>query len=358
MPMRRSNLVLKLACASMASSVCGLGVPACGHERLVAVTSDFNGTGSGGTTGTGGQGNVVTGSGGSTNPSLGGSPGTCRMFGDKCQAPSDCCSQVCDPVGSDMVCQLAPSCRSGMATCTSGGDCCSNVCGTDGTCPTLPWCRIVGETCSANGNCCSGACGVNGTGNVSTCQSVDGCKPAGEICSVGQDCCSGSCSLTSFNVNRCDLPASGCSPPGELCDPFGNKFPPCCGDRMGGAGGTPSRSLCSLTAAGVPRCWNPAPSGPTPEGGSCKVHEDCASGYCLPTGNGLICGAKCVSNNDRCSAARDCCDNAQCIKGICRPQGIVCKQLGQACLLPDECCTSNCAPSASGRYYCAVPLNP
>ncbi len=265
--------------------------------------------------------------------------GKCAMSSSSCQRDADCCSGLCQSVGSGRICQAPPTCRASGDTCATGADCCSHVCGSDNLCPPISGCAIVGEPCATNLDCCSGACSNPGTG-IAACQPLDGCLPAGEICSLGSDCCSQSCLLDStLGIGRC-TPASNCAAVGEVCTntPTGNN---CCGAPPGGGGGFQG---CILTSAGVFRCMAPTKTGQCMTDSSiCQIHEQCCSRFCLPSASGqLTCTAGCAMVGARCGASRDCCNNASCIDGSCKLTGIACQQLGVSCGTGADCCSAVC----------------
>lgn len=299
---------------------------ACGHERLVAVSDDA--------------------------PDASAlNSGNCGMRNSSCQTGADCCSGLCESVGSDRVCQVPPTCRASGDSCATGADCCSHVCGSDNFCPPISGCAIVGEPCASNATCCSGACSDPGTG-IPTCQPLDGCLPAGEICSLGSECCSQSCLLDStLGISRC-VPAPNCAAVGEICTntPTGNF---CCGAPPGGGAGFGS---CQLTSAGVYRCMAPTAPGQCMTNSSiCLIHEQCCGRYCVPGASGqLMCENGCVAIGARCGASRDCCNNASCISGSCQLTGIACLQLGVACSSGGDCCSTLCDAS---KMTCVVSMN-
>jgi hypothetical protein len=72
----------------------------------------------------------------------------CATNGNRCGAPSECCSGACAATGFCV-------CADVHGACTVDSDCCSGE-----SCQKASCCAAGGSACKSPGDCCSGACGL------------------------------------------------------------------------------------------------------------------------------------------------------------------------------------------------------
>lgn len=153
----------------------------------------------------------------------------------------------------------------------------------------------------------SGSCG----GNIDDGQTP--CQPNGESCSSWTQCASGICS-------------------NGTCGKAGGAI---CTDPLQCA-----HDLCSApNASGQRVCLDP-------NGASCTLDTDCASGACSPQG---ICGQP---------SGAGCNNNAQCASNLCSESGVCVGNNGDACNSSDQCNFGNCVNNVCGlpnQEMCTVP---
>src|SRR5690606_7378499 len=332
--------------------------------------TDSNATSSGGTAsggsssgGTGvGGGAGETGSGGSGSGS-GGAGGdgpvgpVCGGFGEDCNSPDDCCSEVCDSAtntcGRNVI-----ECKELGGDCENNSDCCSFHCD-EGSCSETA-CIDDGDECAYDEECCSGTCADGACGDVNGGSHT--CKSSGNSCDEGSDCCSGLC-----DDGRCSQQVSYCVQLGDICN--GNSD--CCTGNCVKSSDDATYGYCEVLEVGPERCK-------TGQAGMiCGTDcAGCCSRACGPGPAGVfICQppSGCRPAGELCVRDTDCCggdpssglpgsgesdafcerENADDVFGRCKsqrctPQGDVCQLKEGLCSessqLPSNCCPTNANP--------------
>ena len=232
----------------------------------------------------------------------------------------DCCGGVCGPTteGGPLGCTLLSQCRVAGETCTAPTDCCTGQCsagpGGSGSCQALPGCHPALEICKTDMDCCSGRCDTSVIDGASRCAWAPGCRPGQERCASNAECCAGNCKMGPPGVGRCaDMPApmmmSHCLAVGEVC----KKAMDCC----------PGES-CSPVATGGSRCV-PLATSCVGDGYPCTLSEECCGGHCLPDGTGaLSCRSVYAPIGAPCTATDDCCSGGTCVG---TPGSLICAPL-------------------------------
>src|SRR5262249_23127152 len=138
------------------------------------------------------------------------STGSCKMAGDSCTLPTECCNLTCTG-GS---CAAVTGCIADNQACGAGvtGTCCSATCGANGTCtPLNNSCQTAGNPCQAGGDggiaggCCSNFC----SNNVCALNSSY-CSQVGDICYRASECCTGICNVPSPSPGTSSTGAGTC----------------------------------------------------------------------------------------------------------------------------------------------------
>jgi len=187
-------------------------------------------------------------------------------------------------------------------------------CGLDGgVCPQLSsTCVREKLPCAEPSACCSGRCEIKASA-TGACKLLPSCHVSYEACALGTDCCSGVCILLEDASGRCE-PASGCASVGERCAASSL----CCS------------GLCRETPEGVLRCG----------------------------------GGKCKELGETCTKSDECCDKdpSSCREGsqaglrCLGPAGLLatCLVDGEACLVPEQCCSGGCLALSTGLLRCGA----
>jgi hypothetical protein len=275
---------------------------------------------------------------------------------------TDCCGGVCRPAteGGPLACALLSACRVAGETCTSPSDCCTGQCkaapGGSGTCQALPGCHPALEICKMDMDCCSGRCEMSSDG-IKRCSWAPGCRPNQERCASDAECCAGSCKDGPPGVGRCaDMPAPMMTPHclavGEVC----KKAMDCCAGES-----------CSAVETGRSRCV-PSARSCVGDGYPCTLGDECCGGHCLPDSTGaLSCRSVYAPTGAPCTASDDCYSGSSCVGSpgslICAPLDpsapgtATCTADGDACdAVNPVCCGGTvCAHVTGGATACAPP---
>ncbi len=215
-----------------------------------------------------------------------------------CRGDADCAppTRICE----------GGACTDGCVpgTCSPGSFCdaaasgrCLPGCLDDSNCD-VPNTYCLNNTCVAG--CVTTGCGFNQHCDTTTGRCVAGCledghcSPPDFICEAGA--CAAGCLTTGCPVgNYCDGTSGRCTPgclsdgdcdaPAEICQ-SGSCTAGCL------SAGCPSGERCDPDTG---RC---EALGTVPLGGSCTVHTDCASDYCLPLTSGNVCSQACAASHE------------------------------------------------------------
>ncbi|MBI5545339.1 MAG: hypothetical protein HY901_15735 [Deltaproteobacteria bacterium] len=321
----------------------------------------------------------------------------CSAEGDLCLEALDCCNGTCNlpAAGGPGLCAVgwtapgATGCIIGGEPCSDSGNCCSHLCEDLGsgqsTCVLGSGCRERGEICQGDGECCGTdtsevTCSKTAaTDLVGRCANPHGCAPVGNCCGAFGDncrqaCCNGHqavCKLDSQGLSRC---FGGCTIDDECSADCPNGYdgldPDCCiaeGQECQFRDQCCDMLPCIQDGTGKYVCQAPTC---TPAGQSCTPGTSiCCNGLsCEPSGEiGFICrtssvtpggadggvtnpsgdggtvgpgydaGPTCAANSAACTLDGQCCSGL-CLAGVCAS----CKANGAGCTAPGECCSGLC----------------
>lgn len=122
----------------------------------------------------------------------------CRLLGDKCAKPDDCCAGTKDGCRMDAAGTLRCLGPAGGAACT-----------------------LAGYPCAVADQCCDGRRCLPDARNGYVCRT--GCVPVGGGCTADGDCCAGLCVGPPGQMARVALDGQDagptCTPAGAPCDP-------------------------------------------------------------------------------------------------------------------------------------------
>jgi hypothetical protein len=239
-------------------------------------------------------------------------PFLCRKEGDLCKVDTDCCKMLCQqtPIAKQCLDCLLPG-----NACTDGGlACCYGTCDEAGYCAEPP-CLPDGEPVLpelVKAECCShharyGYC------------SPPTCLSDKEPCVSLADCCSYACTF-----GRCGDGGVPCAPDGEPCAQLAD----CCSYDCNAAG-TCGQAPCAA------------------DGQPCTAPSDCCSNSCDPTGTCAI--NQCSPDATACTAGAECC-SGYCVLGFCNAQA--CLANGLHCTDPSQCCDGVCAINSVNKATC------
>jgi hypothetical protein len=140
---------------------------------------------------------------------------------DCCAAPGNTAVCKLDPLGIPRCYGLGPTCRMGGQTCSNPNDCCNGVpCVPNAAgqlvCSAVGPCVSQGGPCTQTADCCSGAtCNPKPGSTTGTCGTSGTCAQQGQTCNTTTlPCCASSGTCTDASTS------SACSPTSTLCTCF------------------------------------------------------------------------------------------------------------------------------------------